>query len=92
MPKIENVEGTGLSQSQLRQIVRDERRVELAFEGLRFFDVKRWGEVSNAYQRALNDKVAGYSPSYRNRRSEVFPVPQGEIDANKNLDQNDVWK
>jgi len=38
-------------------MVRLERRVELAFEGLRFFDVKRWGEVEEAYARAKSRSV-----------------------------------
>lgn len=32
-----------VSQEQLREAIRKERRVELAFEGLRYFDVLRWG-------------------------------------------------
>lgn len=91
MPKVEDVEGTGLTQAQLRAIVRHERRIELAFEGLRFFDVKRWGEVEAAYKRAIDDKVGPYRPVYRGRQSEVFPIPQSEIDANKSLVQNPVW-
>jgi hypothetical protein len=38
MPPLEN----GLSQSQMRDAVRYERRVELAFEEHRFYDVRRW--------------------------------------------------
>ncbi|MCD2425285.1 RagB/SusD family nutrient uptake outer membrane protein [Niabella pedocola] len=41
---------TDLSQQSLRQRVRNERRVELAFEGLRWYDIKRWkigGQVMN---------------------------------------------
>ncbi|MCL6258261.1 RagB/SusD family nutrient uptake outer membrane protein [Aquiflexum sp. TKW24L] len=91
MPKIENVEGAGLNQTQLIQIVRHERRVEFAFEGLRFFDVKRWGEVKAAYDRATADPVPPYNPVYKGRMSEVFPIPQSELDANKNLIQNPVW-
>ena len=33
---------TGLSQDELRQRIRNERRIELAFEEHRFFDVRRW--------------------------------------------------
>lgn len=33
---------SGLSQSQLRLRIRNERRVELALEGFRYFDVRRW--------------------------------------------------
>lgn len=75
MPTVESVEGTGLSQAQLRTIVRHERRVELAFEGLRFFDLKRWNEVEAAYTRMTNDNVAGYAPSYRGGKSESFAIP-----------------
>ena len=32
----------GLSQSQMRDAIRQERRVELCFENKRFFDIKRW--------------------------------------------------
>jgi starch-binding outer membrane protein, SusD/RagB family len=91
MPSVQSVEGTNLSQMQLRSIVRHERRVELVFEGLRFFDVKRWGEVEEAYKRADADPVAPYNPVYSGRKSEVFPVPQSELDANKSLVQNPIW-
>lgn len=33
---------TGQTQSEMRDIVRHERKVELAFEGQRFFDIRRW--------------------------------------------------
>jgi starch-binding outer membrane protein, SusD/RagB family len=91
MPTIEDVEGTGLSQAEIIDIVRHERRVELAFEGLRFFDVKRWGIIQQAVARATADPVGPYNPQYSGRRSEVFPIPQQELDANRNLVQNPVW-
>lgn len=91
MPKVEEVEGTGLSQEQLRQVVRHERRVELAFEGLRFTDLKRWGEMEAAYQRMTDDPVVGLDPLYQGRKSETFPVPLSELDANKNLTQHSAW-
>lgn len=91
MPKVEDVEGAGLSQDQLRQIVRHERRVELAFEGLRFMDLKRWGVMDKAYQRMTDDKITGYKPIYQERKSETFPIPLSELDANKNLPQHTAW-
>ncbi|MDF2159018.1 RagB/SusD family nutrient uptake outer membrane protein [Algoriphagus sp. CAU 1675] len=91
MPTVTEVNGTGLSQEELLDMVKLERRVELAFEGLRFFDVKRWGEVEAAYARAKADPVGPYNPVYRGRQSEVFAIPQSEIDANSNLIQNPVW-
>lgn len=92
MPSVEKIEGTALSQDQLRNVVRHERRVELALEGLRFFDMKRWGLVAQAYQTIINDKVAGYNPVYRNRQSEMFAVPLTELQANKNLVQDPAWQ
>ncbi len=92
MPHVQAVEGTGLSQVSLRNVLRHERRVELAFEGLRFFDIKRWGIVKNAYDRMTVDKILAMGVLYQGRKSETFPIPQSELDANKNLIQNDEWK
>jgi starch-binding outer membrane protein, SusD/RagB family len=91
MPTVESVEGPNLTKEQMLNVVRHERRVELAFEGLRFFDLKRWNQMQAAVQRAVTDKVPGYNPIYRDRKSEVFPIPLSELDANKNLVQNPVW-
>jgi hypothetical protein len=97
MPSVESVEGTGLSQDQLRKIIRHERRVETAFEGLRFFDLKRW----NIYEAEAVDKYMSYdkplAPGIQNRldigaKHSLFPIPQSEIDANKALVQAPEWK
>lgn len=68
--------------------VREERRRELAYEGHRFYDLKRWGlgieripEDSQTTSRTLE---AG---DYRF----VFPIPQSEIFANENMVQNDGY-
>lgn len=92
MPTVQEAEGAGLSQSQLREIVRHERRVELAFEGLRFYDLKRWGTVREAYDRMIADNLKGYNPRYQDKRSESFPIPLSELDANRALVQHDAWK
>jgi hypothetical protein len=92
MPRIENVEGPGISQTQMIDIIRRERRSELAFESLRFFDLKRWGQLEAAAQRAAADRVAGYNPVYRGKRSETFPIPQNELDINEQLSQNSAWQ
>lgn len=92
MPTVQAVEGTGLGQAALREIVRHERRVELAFEGLRFADLKRWGKMQEAYNRMVADKITGYNPQYRAKRSETFPIPLSDLDANKNLKQNSEWE
>ncbi|GGK12155.1 membrane protein [Yeosuana aromativorans] len=91
MPHVEAVEGA-VNQTQMIDIVRHERRVELALEGLRFMDLKRWGEVEDGFNRAAADPVGSYNPQYLGGRSEVFPIPQNEIDVNSNLVQNPVWQ
>lgn len=96
MPTVENVEGTGLSQEKLREIVRHERRVELAFEGLRLFDLYRWHTLKDAVDR-INNEASTYkfAYEYRNYKGEqeyVWPIPQTELDSNPMLTQNDLWK
>lgn len=95
MPRVEAVEGTGLSQEQLRQIVRHERRVELAFEDLRFADLYRWGEWKNSIDRMHQEYAtygnSSYERQYRGAQDDVWPIPQNEIDTDKNLKQHKEW-
>ena len=42
---------TGLSQDEMRKFIQNERRLELAFEEHRFFDVRRWKLFDNASER-----------------------------------------
>ena len=92
MPSIETVEGTNLSKLALTDILRHERRVELAFEGLRFMDLKRWGTVQEAFQRAAGDAVPSYLPTYRGLKSETFAIPLSDLNANNALKQNAWWQ
>ena len=96
MPKVEAVEGTGLTKQQLIDIVRHERRVETAFEGLRYYDLKRWGILKertvDTYMN--NDKIQ--APAIQNRiftspKHNVWPIPQREIDINSSLIQHTEW-
>lgn len=98
MPSVEEAEGTGLSQAELRAVVRHERRVELAFEDLRFADLYRWGEFAEAQKRMQHDAdFYGFCCVYRGTprakgQDIVWPIPQGEIDTNSKLEQHDEWK
>ena len=85
-----------LDQAGLREVIRHERRVETAFEGLRLFDLYRWKELKNAVDR-INKEAADnqLQYEYRNYRGEmeyVWPIPLHETDANPNLEQNELWK
>jgi hypothetical protein len=73
----------GLNQDQMREKIRHERRVELAFEGHRWFDMIRW----NGGQYAL-DFLHSIGKINAARKHLLFPIPQKERDANPNLTQN----
>jgi starch-binding outer membrane protein, SusD/RagB family len=55
-----------------------ERRVELALEGKRYFDLVRWG---------LAESELG-PLGYQSARKGLYPIPQTELDVNPNLVQN----
>jgi len=73
---------TGLTQSQMRDVIRHERKVEFSQEGLRYFDLIRWGI---AKQLINSNKRAGNNWHDYNA---LLPIPQSEINANPNLTQN----
>lgn len=77
------------SQPALLDAYLDERRMELAFEGQRWFDLCRLDkveEVMNAVYARDPGRHAQRSPY--NEFSYLLPIPQGAIDQNSNLVQN----
>jgi len=62
--------------SQLREAIRRERRVELAQEFHRYFDLMRWGKTTA-------EAALGKDFNYDTKRYQ--PLPQAEIDANQAL-------
>lgn len=78
-------------QAGLRQAIRHERRVELAMEGQRFFDLVRWGiapQVMNAYAANESEAVKAHIQPFIEGKHELFPIPEVERNLNPNLDQN----
>ena len=96
MPSVESVEGTSLSKEALLEVVKHERRVELAFEGLRLFDLYRWKEWEKSIQSIEKERITlklQYEPRKSlGARDYVWPLPTGELDTNKKLIQNELWK
>ncbi|ETN95298.1 RagB/SusD family nutrient uptake outer membrane protein [Zhouia amylolytica] len=91
----------GLSQSELRTIVRRERRVELAFEGQRLLDIRRWKiaeDVMPGVPEGLTYLDANDNEVTLNWGERIFdpnkhylwPIPQNEIDISK-IEQNPGW-
>ncbi len=75
----------GLNQEQMRERIRHERRIELAFEGLRYYDLKRWRTA----ETVLNGVTDGILPYHFEERFYLWPIPQTEIDKSQGvLEQN----
>ena len=77
-----------LSKEQMRNKIRNERRIELAFEGHRYFDLKRW-KTAISVLNAVADAPVTYKFE---KKHYLWPIPQSEIDKNKGkLVQNPDW-
>ncbi|MEX2566187.1 MAG: RagB/SusD family nutrient uptake outer membrane protein, partial [Cyclobacteriaceae bacterium] len=98
MPPINSEEGH--SQEELREIIRKERTVELAFEGLRLFDLRRW-EVAEQEIPGIPKgmtyveegeikqvELPGFERNFDPNRDYLWPIPQRERELNTNLTQN----
>ncbi|TXG38607.1 RagB/SusD family nutrient uptake outer membrane protein [Seonamhaeicola maritimus] len=70
---LNSLTGTVSSQADVRQAIADERRLELAFEGHRWFDLVRTGTVDAEMGESINSNF------------HVFPIPVSEILATKGV-------
>ncbi|MDR3253271.1 MAG: RagB/SusD family nutrient uptake outer membrane protein [Tannerella sp.] len=93
------------SQSALREAVRYERLAELALEGSRFFDIRRWKIAENVCNMdkitgmTYLDKTSGQpvtiTTDYKKKftaRDYLWPIPYNERQLNNNLSQNTGWE
>jgi starch-binding outer membrane protein, SusD/RagB family len=69
----------GINKEDFIQVVREERRLELAFEFKRWYDIKRWGILEEAFTRPESFEIHNVNPA----RDYYFPIPQREIDVTK---------
>ena len=101
------------TQELVREAIRKERRVELAFEGLRYYDILRWGIAEKELNHTFTGVKLSNDPNARNYRgsgtaaspvdedmyyqfekrtwsshNRYFPIPQNDLNVNKNLKQN----
>lgn len=70
------------NQDDLRSAIRHERRVELAMEGHRWFDLVRWGiakETMDAYKASETEEVKKEMGDFIKGVHELFPIPQEEV-------------
>ncbi len=94
---------SGLGKDELRERIRNERRVELAFEGKRYWDIVRWRiaeDVMNRHKGGMRieeqpdgslvyNRVNAFRGQMTFRPQDyLFPIPQSVMDKNPKLKQN----
>ena len=92
---------TGLSVDAFWNKYQNERMVELAFEGHRFYDLRRWKDgdklksITEMKLTKNEDGTITYKRSVVHRvwddKMYFFPIPQSERMKNPNLSQNTGW-
>jgi len=81
------------SKDEVFERIKHERAVELAAEGHRFGDLKRWGlleTLNGKAEKSFTGKT--YYTKVVRERDYLWPIPQTEIDINSNLIQNPGWE
>ena len=78
----------GATQTQMRDLIRRERRIELAFEGKRYFDLIRWETAEVNLNKVMHGMkiTSNGSGGYNYERINAIPggAPQWSFDKNKN--------
>lgn len=88
----------------MREAIRNERRVELAFEDHRHIDIRRWKIAPQTIGQNLNgmkitktgsnltyELLANVAVRVFEPKMYLYPVPQSEMNKNKALIQNPLW-
>lgn len=96
----------GLSSVQMRELIRNDRRIELAFEEQRFWDLRRWKIAEQVYNKPLHGMrivKTGTALSFQVETLSIpfqffaprmyrYPIPFTEISKNTNLTQNEGYQ
>ncbi len=83
--------------NDMRELIRNERRIELSFEGHRFWDLRRWGlplnEAAKGYFFDGNNYIELPSVEVRNYQpfATYLPIPNNETLRFPALEQNNGW-
>jgi hypothetical protein len=94
----------GMSKDEMRTAIRNERRVEFAFEESRYWDLRRWkiAETNmNQPLQGMSINKIGSSLTYNvinvqankfiQPQMYLYPIPYDEVLKNKNMKQNPGW-
>ncbi|RZL02547.1 MAG: RagB/SusD family nutrient uptake outer membrane protein, partial [Pedobacter sp.] len=93
----------GLTKLQMRDIIHNERRKELAFEEHRFYDVRRWKQAEDLFDKQVHGMViyqTGTGTIYQEvpvlqlnfeKKMYLAPIPFYEVAKNRKMVQNPGW-
>lgn len=93
---------TGMTKEEFRQELRRERRIELAFENHRFWDIRRWNigdttseikgmNITRNDNGTFNYNEVTVETRVWDSKMNLYPIPQAELFKNSNLKQNIGW-
>ena len=94
-----------ISKNAMREIIRNERRKELAFEEHRYWDIKRWKIAGQVFNKPLHGVriiknstgnlnytvLPVLTTKFDESKMYFYPIPYNEVVSNKNMKQNPGW-
>lgn len=93
-----------MTREQMREVIHNERRCEMAFEEQRYYDIRRWREAEQIFKKPLQGMqvVKGtsqvvYTPIdilkvEWSDKMYLYPIPYTEVNKNRNMVQNPNWR
>lgn len=87
------------TQEKVSELYRRERRIELSFEGKRYYDIRRWGignetmrgKIEGAWNPDANAFVLIEERACTFPKNNSWPLPQREVTSNSNISQPTGW-
>ena len=73
------------TKEKLREVIRNERRIELAGEGQRYFDIRRWNIAANVMKTTKDIANVIVQERIWDPKFMLMPFPQTALDRNTNL-------
>ena len=96
----------GMTQTQMRTAIQNERRIEMAFEEQRFWDIRRWKIAAQVYNtqplqgtdlqlsssgELFYNPISVLTTVFRDPQMYLYPIPYSEVVKNNNMVQNPQW-
>ncbi len=96
----------GMTQAEMRAFIQNERRIEMAFEEQRFWDIRRWKIAPAVYNTAplqgldlqqsssgqlFYNQVSVLTTNFRDPQMYFYPIPYSEVIKNSQMKQNPNW-